>query len=96
MGIMNRQQNDPTAVDVLSYIDEDVGLSPTTSEADLDSAGLDPFDYEDALNMAIDLRQAIKKIGVPIDDNNINALLEAAGIERLRPDDINHIIALLD
>ena len=95
MEFINRPKYDPTAVDVLSYIDEDEGLSAATSEADFDADG-DPFAYEERLHAAIDLRRAvIKKIGVSINDDNINAVLAAADLSHRRPDDINRIAATL-
>ena len=92
MEFINRPKYDPTAVDVLSYIDEDEGLSAATSEADFDTDG-DPFAYEERLHAAIDLRRAVMKNGKPINDNTINRVLQAAGV--LSVDDVNRLVAIL-
>lgn len=94
MEIMYRRQNDPTAVDALSHIDESEGLTSAAINSDLDS-DVDPFEYEDRLHAAIDLRRAVMKSGTPINDDNINLVLQAAGVDRLSVDDVNRLVAIL-
>jgi hypothetical protein len=94
MELIYTKKHDPTAVDALSYIDEDEGLTAASSEMDFGSDG-NPFAYEDRLHAAIDLRQAVMKNGTPINDDNINQVLQAAGVDHASVDDINRLVAIL-